>query len=68
SNKELLKLETYSLSQTTLEQVFLSFAREQKSDEDLLNFLRNMRCKTCPKRLQRTRLLESFKIQFDNIN
>jgi ABC-type multidrug transport system ATPase subunit len=30
SNKENLKLETYSLSQTTLEQVFLSFAKEQK--------------------------------------
>lgn len=34
SNKEVLKLETYSLSQTTLEQIFLTFAREQKSDED----------------------------------
>jgi hypothetical protein len=30
SNKESLKLEAYSLSQTTLEQVFLSFAKEQK--------------------------------------
>lgn len=35
SNREILKIETYSLSQTTLEQIFLSFAREQKSDEDL---------------------------------
>ncbi len=33
SNKEKLNLETYSLSQTTLEQVFLSFAKEQ-SDEN----------------------------------
>ena len=31
SNKEALNIETYSLSQTTLEQVFLTFAREQKS-------------------------------------
>lgn len=29
SNKEALNIETYSLSQTTLEQVFLSFARKQ---------------------------------------
>lgn len=36
SNKDLLKLETYSLSQTTLEQIFLSFAREQKSEDDLV--------------------------------
>ncbi len=34
SNKESLKLETYSLSQTTLEQVFLSFAKEQKGVDD----------------------------------
>lgn len=33
TNKNLLNIETYSLSQTTLEQVFLSFAREQKSLE-----------------------------------
>ena len=33
-NKESLKLETYSLSQTSLEQVFLSFAREQKAIEN----------------------------------
>jgi ABC-type multidrug transport system ATPase subunit len=33
SNKEALNIETYSLSQTTLEQVFLTFAREQKSLE-----------------------------------
>ncbi|CAF0703608.1 unnamed protein product [Brachionus calyciflorus] len=35
TNKENLKLETYSLSQTTLEQVFLSFAREQKSEDEV---------------------------------
>nr|QUF59430.1 ATP-binding cassette transporter Abca3-like2 [Brachionus angularis] len=35
SNKDLLKIETYSLSQTTLEQVFLSFAKEQKSEEEI---------------------------------
>lgn len=29
ANKEILSLETYSLSQTTLEQVFLSFAKNQ---------------------------------------
>lgn len=29
SNKDALNIETYSLSQTTLEQVFLSFARKQ---------------------------------------
>jgi hypothetical protein len=29
ANKERLQLETYSLSQTSLEQVFLSFARHQ---------------------------------------
>ena len=35
SNKERLNIETYSLSQTTLEQVFLSFAKEQKNlDKD----------------------------------
>jgi hypothetical protein len=33
TNKQLLNIETYSLSQTTLEQVFLLFAREQKSLE-----------------------------------
>ena len=33
TNKLLLNIETYSLSQTTLEQVFLLFAREQKSLE-----------------------------------
>jgi hypothetical protein len=34
ANKESLKLETYSVSQTTLEQIFLSFAKEQKSEDD----------------------------------
>jgi hypothetical protein len=34
SNKEAINLETYSLSQTTLEQVFLSFAREQKLENE----------------------------------
>jgi hypothetical protein len=34
TNKEMLKLETYSLSQTSLEQVFLSFARHQKTLDD----------------------------------
>jgi len=34
-NKDVLKLETYSLSQTSLEQVFLSFAREQKAMENM---------------------------------
>ena len=33
SNKETLNIETYTLSQTTLEQVFLSFAREQKNSD-----------------------------------
>jgi len=32
ANKEKLGLETYSLSQTSLEQVFLSFAKEQKAE------------------------------------
>jgi hypothetical protein len=32
SNKEIYGIETYSLSQTTLEQVFLSFAKEQKAE------------------------------------
>ena len=32
SNKEALQIETYSLSQTSLEQVFLSFAKEQKAE------------------------------------
>jgi ATP-binding cassette, subfamily A (ABC1), member 1 len=32
-NKEQLKLETYSLSQTTLENIFLTFAREQNENE-----------------------------------
>ena len=32
SNKETLQIETYSLSQTSLEQVFLSFAKEQKAE------------------------------------
>ena len=31
SNKDSLNLETYSLSQTTLEQVFLTFARDQRA-------------------------------------
>ena len=39
ANKEQLNLETYSLSQTTLEQVFLSFAKEQ-SDENRSKFER----------------------------
>lgn len=30
-HKESLNLETYSLSQTTLEQVFLTFAKDQKA-------------------------------------
>ena len=36
-HKESLNLETYSLSQTTLEQVFLTFAKDQKAllDADL---------------------------------
>jgi len=35
-NKDVLQLETYSLSQTTLEEIFLLFARAQKSNlEDL---------------------------------
>ena len=34
SNKEKLMLETYSLSQTTLEQVFMSFAVKQKIESD----------------------------------
>ena len=33
-NKDKLKLETYALSQTSLEQVFLSFAKEQKNDDE----------------------------------
>ena len=33
-NKDNLHLETYSLSQTTLEEVFLSFAKSQISIED----------------------------------
>jgi hypothetical protein len=33
-NKEQLDLETYSLSQTTLESVFLSFAKKQKDVND----------------------------------
>jgi hypothetical protein len=33
SNKQLLKLETYSLSQTSLEQVFLSFVKEQRGED-----------------------------------
>lgn len=36
SNKASLKLETYSLSQTSLEQVFLSFARHQKDEQTIL--------------------------------
>lgn len=36
TNKQALCIETYSLSQTTLEQVFLSFAREQKSEDEQL--------------------------------
>ena len=31
-NKDNLNLETYSLSQTSLEQVFLSFAKDQKNE------------------------------------
>jgi hypothetical protein len=34
NNKDALLLETYSLSQTSLEQVFLSFAKEQKNEEE----------------------------------
>lgn len=36
TNKSNLKLETYSLSQTSLEQVFLSFARHQKDEQTIL--------------------------------
>ncbi len=35
SKKQSLKIETYSLSQTSLEQVFLSFAKEQHSEDQL---------------------------------
>lgn len=35
SNKEELHIETYSLSQTTLEQVFLSFARKQFNPNEI---------------------------------
>ena len=31
-NKQALNLETYSLSQTSLEQIFLSFAKDQKNE------------------------------------
>ena len=34
SNKEELNIETYSLSQTTLEQIFLMFADDQKNQEE----------------------------------
>ncbi len=34
SNKETLDIETYLLSQTTLEQIFISFARKQIGHED----------------------------------
>lgn len=34
SNKDVLNLETYSLSQTSLEQVFIQFARNQASAEN----------------------------------
>nr|QUF59432.1 ATP-binding cassette transporter Abca3-like4 [Brachionus angularis] len=39
NNKETLNLETYSISQTTLEQVFLSFAKKQydSNDQNLIN-------------------------------
>ena len=33
-NKESLKIETYSLSQTSLEQIFISFAKEQKDQSE----------------------------------
>lgn len=33
SGKKQLHIETYSLSQTTLEQIFLSFTRQQAGDE-----------------------------------
>jgi hypothetical protein len=33
-NKVSLKIETYSISQTTLEDVFLSFASLQKTEDD----------------------------------
>lgn len=36
TNRQALKLETFSLSQTSLEQVFLSFAREQKSQDEVI--------------------------------
>nr|UOU03315.1 ATP-binding cassette subfamily A3-like 2 [Brachionus rubens] len=42
-NKENLKIETYSLSQTTLEQVFLSFAREQKNEDQITQSKNNFK-------------------------
>ena len=35
-NKNGLGIETYSLSQTSLEQIFLSFARHQKDEQTLI--------------------------------
>ena len=37
TNKERLNLETYSLSQTSLEQVFLTFVKDQKTEEQKEN-------------------------------
>ncbi len=34
TNKEALEIETYLLSQTTLEQIFISFARKQAGQEN----------------------------------
>ncbi|XP_056379090.1 retinal-specific phospholipid-transporting ATPase ABCA4 isoform X1 [Hyla sarda] len=35
SNKEILNIEEYSVSQTTLDQVFVNFAKQQTEDEDI---------------------------------
>jgi hypothetical protein len=39
-NKNNLRLETYSLSQTTLEQVFLSFVKKQENQQVVPNISR----------------------------
>ena len=41
SNKEELKIETYLLSQTTLEQIFISFARKQIDRTKNLTYIPN---------------------------
>lgn len=54
SSKELLKLDDYSVGQATLEQIFINFARTQRSDEELRKGGMKRKCRSICCCLQKT--------------